>query len=267
MLSLTVLDNKTQGFVIYRGPSLINGKPITVVVTALKRSKNEKTGDMVQVYILANIKPTTAVYSGDDEAVCGDCIHRYVGGTGSCYVNPAHGPLGIFKGLENNSYQYVTPEQAGDEVAGRIIRLGAYGDPAAVPIEVWDALLAKAEGWTGYTHQWRRGFAQPHKRYCMASCESIAHRQHAQRKGWRTFRIRADAADALAQGEFQCPASAEEGKRLQCEQCGACSGGEAQRASVAIIVHGTNWKVVRMRKMMDRMKRKQKIRNVKWSKV
>ena len=47
-----------------------------------------------------------------------------------------------------------------------IIRLGSYGDPAAVPIEIWDNLCSVAANYTGYTHQWAT--CDPNlKNYCM----------------------------------------------------------------------------------------------------
>lgn len=269
MFSLKVIEQekKPNGVIIYQGPSQINGKPITVVVTSLARgSKNGKTGEMAQVYILPKLKPVIAIYNGEDESVCGDCIHRYVNGAGSCYVNPAHGPLGVWRGVHLlGSYKKATPLQASQLVAGRIVRLGAYGDPAAVPIEVWDTLLSLAAGWTGYTHQWRRKYAKGLNRYCMASCETLEQRQYAKRLGWRTFRIREDSSDVLDAGEFECPASKEQGKRLTCEECQACNGGETGKASPAIIAHGTNWKVIRLRKLLRLMRMKKKYRGGVWN--
>jgi hypothetical protein len=43
---------KPSGYIIYRGASLLDGKPIVVV--AITKSSNAKTGDMVQTYILAD---------------------------------------------------------------------------------------------------------------------------------------------------------------------------------------------------------------------
>ena len=38
---------------VYNGPSKLNARPIQVVITGLdKRSKNPKTGDMAQTYIM-----------------------------------------------------------------------------------------------------------------------------------------------------------------------------------------------------------------------
>lgn len=251
-----------QGVIIYRGPSMINGKPIVVVATSIASgSKNGKTGAMVQVFILAdNIKPHEAVFGGKDEAVCGDCPHRYVNGAGSCYVNPLHGPSGVYRAIVNNSYPTQTPEQASELVANRVVRLGAYGDPAAVPLTVWDALLTKASGWTGYTHQWKKSIAKGLNRYCMASVETERQQRFANKKGWRTFRIREDENDTLLKNEIMCPASEEAGKRKTCEECGACSGGNVKKASVAIIAHGPTWKKSRLVKMIKALKQKKRLR-------
>ena len=83
---------KPTGFIAYRGPSLIDGSPIVVVVVTAK-SSNRKTGSMVQTYILrADQNPVAAVKSGADVSICGDCKHRGDKGQGrSCYVNLGHG--------------------------------------------------------------------------------------------------------------------------------------------------------------------------------
>src|SRR4051812_44690746 len=88
---------KPQGVVLYRGPSELDGTPVVAVATAIaRRSKNPKTGGMIQTYILADNgeDPIQAARSGGDAAVCGDCPHRPVNGKlGSCYVNLIQGPL------------------------------------------------------------------------------------------------------------------------------------------------------------------------------
>src|SRR5262245_33628424 len=51
----TTPPGKPQGVVLYRGPSLLDGAPIVAVATNLaRRSKNPKTGNAVQTYILAD---------------------------------------------------------------------------------------------------------------------------------------------------------------------------------------------------------------------
>jgi hypothetical protein len=125
-------------------------------------------------------------------------------------------------------------------VFNRKVRLGTYGDPAAVPAWVWEGLLHTAAGHTGYTHQWASGKADHVKRWCMASVDTLGEMVRAQAEGWRTFRVTApDTIGAFAR-EAPCPASEEQGKRLTCETCMACSGGEdSKKASMVIMVHGS----------------------------
>ena len=64
-----------SGFVFYDGPSLIDGAPIVAI--AVLESENGKTGDMVQTYILrADVDPVSALRTGEDASICGDCVHR-----------------------------------------------------------------------------------------------------------------------------------------------------------------------------------------------
>jgi hypothetical protein len=230
---------KTSGYIIYRGASLLDGKPI-VVVAITGKSANSKTGDMVQTYIMADngLSPVESARNLDDVSVCGDCKHRR-GLGGSCYVNLGQGARSVMDGVMRGIY----PEKIlASTIAakGRKVRLGTYGDPAAVPAAVWSSLLRQASGHTGYTHQWASGKADHVKQWCMASADTHKEMRLAKLDGWRTFRVRG-ANDGLEFGhEMICPASAEANKRLTCATCMACSGGiDSKKASVTIIVHGS----------------------------
>ncbi len=238
-----VKQPKPNGVILYRGRSLLNGERIVVVATGLvNKSDNPKTGRMIQTYILHDrVDPMTAKMKGLDEAVCGDCPHR----AGSCYVNVVQGPLSVFKALKRGRYPKYNHARHARYFAGRKLRLGTYGDPAAVPLAVWEGLAPLVSAWCGYTHQWRScdpGLA----RFCMASCDTAGQLHEAWARGWRTFRVRR-ADEPLQAGEFTCPASAEAGKRLTCEECKACSGAKSggRNASPSIIFHGSriadNW--------------------------
>ena len=151
-------NKKPSGYIIYRGPSLLDGKPI-VVVAITKESKNSKTGNMVQTYIMADNgqSPVESAKDLSDASVCGDCKHRR-GTGGSCYVNLGQGARSVMDGVMCGIY----PEKvlaARVAAKGRKVRLGTYGDPAAVPAIVWGSLLADAASHTGYTHQWASGKA------------------------------------------------------------------------------------------------------------
>jgi hypothetical protein len=180
--------------------------------------------------------PIQAVKSGGDAAICGDCVHRGK----SCYVNVAQAPLAIFRAVLQGAYPLFHAPAHLHLFSGRYLRLGSYGDPAAVPIRVWKLLCGVARHWTGYTHQWRTCNPE-YRRFLMASCETALQREQAMSKGWRTFRARL-AHEPLEKGEFSCPASAEEGRRLTCEECGACDGAKTSpsAASPSIIYHAPN---------------------------
>jgi hypothetical protein len=239
---------KANGIVLYEGPSMLDGAPIVVIATNIeKASRNEKTGNMVQTWILrSDLSPVEAVKSGQDASICGACQHRGEGnGKGrSCYVNVFQAPLNIWKTWDRDSYpKALSLDDARKAGKGRMVRLGAYGDPAAVPSEIWEALTAEAKGWTGYTHQWRDPVASDLRRFCMASADSAEERQEAKDAGWRTFRVRSDV-EALGKREIACPASDEGGNRTACEKCGLCAGLTRWAAKdIAIIVHGSKAKV------------------------
>lgn len=229
---------KPSGYIIYRGPSLLDGLPI-VVVAITKKSTNVKTGDVVQTYILTDNAQSPVVNAKTlaDESICGECPHRR-GLGGSCYVNLGQGPRAVADGVVRGIY----PEDllsACSASADRVVRLGTYGDPAAVPAQIWDALVAQSSGHMGYTHQWKSGKSDHVMHLCMASADSAADRVLAKIAGYRTFRVRTEAEEVV-KGEFVCPASEEGGKRKTCATCQACDGGvNTRKADPVIIVHGS----------------------------
>jgi len=235
---------KNQTFIAYEGPSLINGEPIVVFIQT--ETSNRKTGNMVQTYILhAETDPITASRTGADESICGNCIHRgqaHDGDKGqaknrTCYVTLAHGPLGKFKAYKRGAYDHVQGHKAIAALGfGRMVRLGTYGDPAAVPSYIWESLISRADGHTAYTH----GATNPMPESIMTSADSASDAQRAWERGERTFRVMADKADLIAGREILCPASAEAGQRTTCESCKLCAGASTKAKSVAIVAHGTS---------------------------
>lgn len=232
---------KPTGYVIYRGPSLLDGAPIAVI--AIVKSSNRKTGNMVQTYILrSDIEPHKAIKTGEDASICGDCKHRPFNG-GACYVLTFQGPLVVYRAFRRGRYPDATPAEVAQLIAGRMVRLGTYGDPMAAPYQAWRDLTALASGRTGYSHQWDNPCI-PARQWrgvmdlCMASVDNPHEATAARTQGLRYFRIRR-ADEPVSQREFICPASHEAGKRKTCTQCGACDGGEPHKASPVIIAHGS----------------------------
>lgn len=238
-----------NGVILYEGPSQLDGAPVVVIATAIKNgSSNQKTGAMIQTYIMrSDVPPMEAVKSGEDASICGDCTHRGDGtGKGrSCYVTLLHGPRGVWAAYKRGSYAAVSLYGVPDIGKGRMVRLGTYGDPTAAPVALWRKLVEKAEGWTGYTHAWHKVDADDWHPLVMASADSEMEMAAAHAMGYRTFRVTPNAHENIQGVEIVCPASDEMGKKTQCEQCKACMGTSGKaRVSIQIAAHGSGRKHV-----------------------
>lgn len=236
---------KPTGHVIWAGPSLLDGHQIVAI--ALHRSSNRKTGDMVQTYILcADIDPREANKTGADFSICGNCVHRGEPTTlrekklalkRTCYVRIDQGPLIVWRAYQRGNYPTAKTDTDRAMIgAGRVVRLGTYGDPAAVPARVWRDLTMFSTGHTGYTHQ-----SASACNLLMQSADSLPEAQAAWRSGLRTFRIVNKIGD-LEPNETLCPASAEAGHKTTCAKCKLCAGALVNAKSIAIVAHGSGAK-------------------------
>jgi hypothetical protein len=228
---------KPLGYVLWSGKSWIDGKQVMCIATGFNGSSNRKTGNLIQTYILAKeANPVTAIKQNLDRSVCGDCVHRGSdGGKGrTCYVNIGQGPRSVYDAWERGRY---LTEWDSEIFRDRIIRLGTYGDPAVVPLFIWDDVLRYSTGHTGYTHQWENPTIYGHARYCMASVDSEEEQARANALGWRTFRVTPNEYAPKTENEVLCPASELAGKKLTCSQCLACGGGD-RRSNIYIPAHG-----------------------------
>lgn len=229
---------------VWRGPSELTGEPIVVLATydttGRAHTANVKTGNMIQTWILRDdIAPGDALREGKDIAICGTCPHRSPasGGSGACYVEVHRAPRSVWQAYKAGNYRPYDVEA----FRGQKVRFGAYGDPAAVPFEVWEHIADVAAATTGYTHQWKTAdprFAE----VTMASADSLEEYRHARAKGYRAFVVRPFGA-AKPKGLVQCPASAEAGKKITCADCLQCGGTTSGRsASITIAAHGAGAK-------------------------
>lgn len=221
---------------IWQGKSLINGEPIMVCLSGLKKpSENRKTGPMVHAWILPVAEPMqVAVKTGLDAAVCGGCLRRRSVRTppkdptrkglwelrcpescSSCMAcGPRGRPLGavvdVHGGNGDMSACYVIPWTVPKlmhelhakaprvyyrkaieaiEECGRVVRLGAVGDPTAVPLQFWKTIIPTELWGPTYTQRWRE--VDYHWRdHAMASVDTYDDAKVARDRGWRTFRVR-----------------------------------------------------------------------------
>jgi hypothetical protein len=234
----------------YDGPSVLDGQPILGIVTGLKdkpglASENPKTGAMVMTWIIRkDVAPHLALHSGQDESVCGQCPLRpfTAKGTGNplCYASCSGGRAGIvniYRSYEMGNIPTLLPSQSMELLRGKKVRVGAYGDPAAIPYMRWAFLLHFTEATIGYTHQWRTCDGR-FRNWLMASVDSEEERREAKEMGWRTFRI----GSSRQTGEVVCPGSVEAGRILTCSACLHCDGWRTERKSdVVIAPHGPSF--------------------------
>lgn len=248
---------KKSAKIIYSGPSMLDGSPIVAICTT--GSGNTKTGNMFQLYILAADKersPLDINRLGLDTGICGSCPlkgipapHKTKGTAEKrpCYVVLFQGPLIVWKGWKAGKYEGITPAELPEFGAGETIRLGAYGDPAAIPPAIIRALISKAAGYTGYSHQWdligsdnRPALAS----YTMISADNITEARRHWKEGRRTFRVIKDITELDKTAEIICPATEEGGKRTTCADCKLCSGSAIKAKNIAAVAHGNGSKYI-----------------------
>jgi hypothetical protein len=232
--------------VVYEGPSAYNGAPIVALLQ--RGSNNVKTGNMAQLFIMdASMHPIESNRLGNDFAVCGNCKHRgksnpdklsgYADGR-SCYVNLIYGIGQKYKSYIQGKYRKAkNAEEVKAFLMGQSLRLGAYGDPAALPVGFIAKLQQYALFTTGYTHAHTVGDDNPMTyRHLMLSADTEEEAITAHKKGYRTFRVIPlnDAAKPILKDEIMCPSS----KGIQCADCKLCGGSKTKAKSVAIVAHG-----------------------------
>ncbi|MEO1377554.1 MAG: hypothetical protein AAFW70_25400 [Cyanobacteria bacterium J06635_10] len=228
-----------NSYVVWEGASLIDGSPILLILTGfVSPSANRKTGRLIQSWVLQQeFVPTFAAKHGLDEGICGSCSLK-LSKTGSCYVNLA--PINnMYRKYVACTYSKLSKNEIELLKYYRYpIRIGSYGDPTAVPFDVWKPIILASGSHTGYTHNWL--FCDNlWKQYLMASVQSLGEARVAQNRGWRTFRIIAPDA-SLTQNEILCRNT--EDDRNRCDNCYLCDG-KSSKPNIADRVHGLKWKI------------------------
>ena len=236
------MTKQLRAGIIYRGPSLLDGLPIVAIATYSDR--NTKTGKVLQTYIMrSDIPPLEASKTGQDFSICGDCKFRgevtsdpkrKQAKNRTCYVNLGQGPTIVYKSFIRGVYPMASDHTSIVELGkNRVVRLGTYGDPAAVPSHIWDELLSECISHLAYSHQ--SGFRPD---ITMQSADTLEQAQAHWAKRARTFRVIDSLADIDKANEILCPASKEAGRRVQCVKCQLCSGLTSNsKKSIAIVEH------------------------------
>jgi hypothetical protein len=238
----------TNSVIVWQGPSEIDGTPLVLILTwhseNTKTNKGEKkdaADGMIQTWILRqDVAPIDAIQSGADYSYCGTCIHRpneY--GQRTCYVRLTHGPKGVWDSYHVGNMAWMTEQDyAKLAESGKGLRMGSYGDPAAVSFEVWQKLLQFAKFNTGYTH---RDLADANvakfRGFVMASCETQREVDYAKEHGFRSFRVDGQGTVTIdLPHTIECRATAV-GKG--CDECKLCGmAGERTQLDIWLPAHG-----------------------------
>ena len=236
-----------NGYTVWEGASLLDNSPIFLVLTGFVfPTSNRRTGRQIQSWILQQeFTPTKAAKEGLDQGICGRCCLK-MSQTGACFVNLLPVNNIYHKQARGTCRKFSANEMAMLERYRYPIRIGSYGDPTAVPFEVWEPIILASNKWTGFTHQWANCDLR-WKKYLMASVHSQTEARVAQKQGWRTFRIIAPDAP-LSANEILCRHT--EDDRVQCDSCGLCNGASS-KPNIADPVHGLNWKVSNFMKYLN----------------
>lgn len=255
---------KNKSFLLYEGPSDIDGQPIVIVLTT--GSSNVKTGAMAQTWILrSDIAPIEASRIGADISICGNCKHKGTANinkpTGwadgrTCYVSLHQAPTAVYNAYKRGSYPMATDLQLQALLSDKMLRCGSYGDPAAHRATFDRVIPMAGLGHTAYTHQQD---IMPTDPRMMISADTAAEAITAHNQGRRTFRVipvsdwTTAGKAALLPSEILCPASAEStAKDVTCDKCKLCNGSESKHAkSIAIVAHGASRNKVTNHNMKD----------------
>jgi hypothetical protein len=223
------------GVVLYRGPSMLDGAPIMVIATF--RSENDKTGPMIQTWILrADIPPIAAISDGADVSICGDCPlrgsliqvarggHPLGASAGecstcvgrACYVRADQAPTAVYWAARRGRYPDYVPAIHARYFRGATLRLGSYGDPVAVPIGKIRPLVRLSAGHTGYSHSWRLPRFKAWRALLHASTHNTDESLQAIAQGWKVFQV----SDECPEFASWCPSS----RGVHCADCRACRG-------------------------------------------
>ena len=242
---LAIRGKKISGAItIWEGPSEFDGTPIKVVMTGyIKDSENEKTGPLVQVFILPSDEKPIDAFKAKKSSVCGDCIYN----GGGCYVNWGR----LTPTWTASKRKFISLELASWLVTGLRVRLGAAGDPSAVPTYVWETLLKGADSWTGYTHSWKN--CDPAlRRIVMASCDNDDETKQAISLGWNVFHVHDGKIDDNID-YVRCLSGSPDSNGLPktCFSCMMCHGVRSSKARPLVVaekLHGSTATLSQARK-------------------
>ena len=214
----------------FNGSMLLwKNRKTSVVVTGLGRpSKNEKTGNMAQTWVLKSNTPPSHKTKG---AGCKGCPVF-----DACYVRWEQAPRQVYKTLKAGRYREYDGNNWQDRalISDIALRVGSAGEPTEMPAREWKKILAYVSRWTGYTHKWHIAANLGYRSFCMASVHSVRDMKKANRMGYRTYRV---GGGPITKDEVMCPHYTH---GVQCVDCGLCMGSSIKAKNIYAPAHGAH---------------------------
>jgi hypothetical protein len=240
------MNNKIQdAAIIYQGASAFDGKPIAAIATGIKRkSKNSKTGAMVQLWIISqDLSPYDTSQVSGDASNCGDCKHRHSLG-GGCYVDLLKAPNSVYNCYKRGGYETINAATLA-HLSSLKVRLGAYGDMFAIPYKPLANFLTHVKKRTGYTHAWQnldKRSLKLARKYFVASVDNFEELNKAQALELSTFRVKNPNPNSMESlttvSEIECLNTTHE---IECADCLLCNGRDTDKVrprNIFIDAHG-----------------------------
>lgn len=224
-----------NGYVIAKGYST-DGQNEPWVAIATLSSRNEKTGNMISIWLLLeNHHPIEVVKEGlDSKTICKGC--PFASGRG-CYVIVFQAPSMIWHAFKRGAYPDLEKENYAPVFGGRAVRFGAYGNPSLLPIAIVQRIVRVCKSHTGYYHDWQSTRKQRYGKFFMASTETPEKLALARAMGFRAFHV----SEIQPENTIECLADSTNG-RVKCIDCKlACDGksGKNGGRDVWINPHGS----------------------------
>jgi hypothetical protein len=216
-----VWEDKGNVFVVWKGDTsnkkITDGKPLVQTYTF----------SMEQWTLATNHKGFgMKTFFSLDASNCLDCPFSGNQGEGGCYTHKFNQYVGFISMLRSIKPFHLTPldyekrMEIIDMCYGTYVRFGTYGEPSLLPLSLVEEMASYSDSYTGYTHQWKKDWAEGYGDYFMASTHSQFQSDVAKKLNYRSFIATKDGTeDAVV-----CPASNEAGFKSNCATCGLCSG-------------------------------------------
>lgn len=202
-------------------------------VIQLKPSENKKLGKFNLVIQTYHFSEDQLQDFKNDAANCLDCPYSYNmngGKSGGCYTHKGYQGMGI-KSMVKRLSKLDIPNYSKDSFNSfikyisdypvELCRLGAYGEPCLLPLNLMGKLVRVSSKHTGYTHQWNKPEFKAYSKYLMASTHNSFETAIANDLGFRAF----ESSTIKTKNIAVCPASKEfKGNKKTCTECAACNG-------------------------------------------